>query len=111
MLRLVLIGGLVLAGAGFANAQDKKDPPKKKDATPAKKKDAAKKEEAAKKPEEPQMVRTPVWPYGYTQPIEYPFRGYTWGYPYPGYTMVYPYPRTVSSYSFGPTPYPFARGR
>lgn len=103
MFRIVLMGLILLAGAGVANAQPKKDPiPPPRPAGEAS--------------PTPGPRWTPYLPpravYGPSvSPLNYPYHASMPGYPYPGSTMVYPYPRTVSSYSFGPTAYPFSRGR
>lgn len=44
-------------------------------------------------------------------PNDYPYYAFRPGAPYPGYTFINPYPRTVSSYSYGPTVFPYATGR
>jgi hypothetical protein len=44
-------------------------------------------------------------------PNDYPYYAFRPGAPYPGYTMINPYPRTVSSYSYGPTVFPYYPGR
>jgi len=134
MFRSLMAGLIVLAGASVASAQDKKDPiPAPRPAFPMPMPPTGPAPDGPspgtlwspytpqKYPVPGQIVVVPGNAYAYlparavygpaASPNDYPYYAFVPGYPYPGNTMINPYPRTVSSYSYGPTAYPYYRGR
>jgi hypothetical protein len=135
MFRIVLMSLVATLAAGAANAQEKKDPipsprpvPNPMPMPPVAVGPATPIPGAAspgtlwspyspqKYPVPGQIVVVPGNAYAYlparavygpaASPNEYPYYAFRPGL-YPGYTMINPYPRTVSSYSYGPTVFPY----